>query len=302
MLRTEDNNMRKILAAVLAVVLAVGLCNAALSEKARNITTTEDEMFHVAHLLNHLNDTTCRVTGNYIKVRTNAKSNASLVGHLEQADTFVVLQVKDNFAYIRVLHAHESSPDSREGMEGWVNAAYVDCTCSEIAYRSGERDDGCLTGGYFPVGMPSIWCFASGAGGWSTDLTIMEDGSFVGYYHDWDGGGDEAYPRGVLEECRFIGSFSELERISDYEFRVVVVSIVQEGIPGDTYVRDGMLVTVGHPYGIGEGDSFVLYLPGTPMNRIPPAYHEWAHVADDEWHTCGFALYNMTDGFGWNEN
>ena len=92
------------------------------------------------------------------------------------------------------------------------------------------------------------------------------------------------------------------ERISDYEYRIVVSELVQEGVPGDTFVRDEMLVTVSRPYGIDAGDSFILYMPGAPMNRIPPAYHEWASVAGDEWHIRGFALYNMTAGLGWNEN
>ena len=63
-----------------------------------------------------------------------------------------------------------------------------------------------------------------------------------------------------------------------------------------------MLVTISRPYGVGAGDTFIIYLPGTPLNRIPPAYHEWAGVASDDWNTLDFALYNMTDAFGWNKN
>ena len=69
--------MRKILAAVLAVVLACGIVAAALADKARSIETEEDTVFHEEHLQHHLNDSECHVTGNYIKVRSNAKSNAS---------------------------------------------------------------------------------------------------------------------------------------------------------------------------------------------------------------------------------
>ena len=188
-------------------------------------------------------------------------------------------------------------------MEGWVTAIYVDCACNEEAYRANQSANNTLMGGYFPAGMPSNWYFASGAGGWSTEMTIQEDGTFTGYYHDWDAYAEdeESYPRGSLQECYFTGRFSSPERISDYECRVVVVELTQDGTPGETFPRDGQQVTITTPYGIGLGDSFIIYLPGTPLNRIPPAYSEWAYVVDDGWHTRAFAIYNMTDAFGWNE-
>ena len=289
--------MRKAVAALLALLLTCCAMGAA-GEKARGIKTAEDEAFHAAHLVQHLNSSVCHVTGNYIKVRSDAMSNASVRGHLEQADEFLLLELCDGFARIRVTASDSGSPDSWEGLEGWVTAAYVDCACTNEEYR--HASEKLLASGYFPVGMPALWYFASGAGGWSTDLTIREDGSFEGYYHDWDSG-DSEYPRGELQECSFSGQLSAPERLSAHEYRIVVLQLVQEGIPGDCFVRDGQLVTISHPYGIGEGDSMILYLPGTPVNRIPPAYYEWAYVADDEWHIQDFALYNMTDGFGWNE-
>ena len=33
--------------------------------------------------------------------------------------------------------------------------------------------------------FPRSFCFASGAGGWSTDLTVEADGSFSGVHHDF---------------------------------------------------------------------------------------------------------------------
>lgn len=289
--------MHKRFVAFIAIVFLTMLCLPVRADKARGIETTTDAAVHAIHLQRHCQDTTCRVTGNYIKVRTEAKSNARVVGHLEQADEFVLLEVSGDFARICVLHAHKSSPDSRDGMEGWVTAAYVDCSCTEAEYRG----EGVLNGGYFPLGMPSGWYFCSGAGAWSTELTIMDDGSFTGYYHDWDAGSDE-YPNGEMLECEFIGQLSEPERISACEYCVKVDALQQAGEPGDAFVRDGMLVTITRPYGIGLGDTFIIYLPGTPLNRIPPAYHEWAYMKYDEWITQGFALYNMSGAYGWNKN
>lgn len=291
--------MRKVMA---ALVLLVGVCIPALADKARGISTEADEAFHADHLLRHINQSDCRVTGNYIKVRADSKSSARVIGHVEQADSFVLLDISGSLARIRVVSAHESSPDSWAGLEGWVTAAYVDCSCPSEAYLANAAGDDVLVGGFLPQNMPCRWYFCSGAGAWSTDLTIMEDGSFEGYYHDWDGGEvTEEYPQGTLQECEFSGQLSVPERISPYEYRCVVTSLTQRGKRGETEIRDGMLVITASPYGIGLGDSLIIYLPGTPLNRIPPAYGEWAYVANDDRHTLSFALYNMTDAYGWNQ-
>lgn len=284
--------------ALLTVLMCV-FCSPGAADKARNIDTDAEQEFHQKHLLQHLNDAEVRVTGNYIKVRKEPKTGSKVIGHVEQADTFVILEVSGSFVRLLVLDADSSSPDSWNGMEGWASAVYVDCGCTEAEYITGIQDGGLLVDGFFPVNMPSKWYFASGAGAWSTELTISEDGSFSGYYHDWDGG-SEAAPRGELQECVFSGRFSAPERISRYEYRIVVAELQENGNVGESFYRDEMLVTISHAYGISDGDSFVIYQPGTALNRIPPAYHEWAYVENDEMQLLGFALYNMTGAYGWN--
>lgn len=291
---------------IVSLLLTLTLClamSSAYAAKARDITSSEDSAHHASHLTLHLQDSTCRVIGNYIKVRSAARNSARVLGHVEQADTFILLDVQNCLAQITVLQSAATSPDSWNGLTGWVTADYVDCSCSDTDYRENRRPStGALTAGFFPVNMPADWYFSSGAGAWSTTLQLAEDGSFSGYYHDWDGGGNDAYPRGTLEECVFSGRFSQPVRISDHEYMMQVTTLTQEQESGREFVRDEMLVTTTKPHGLSLGSWFVIYLPGTPLERIPPAYSMWAYVAADDWYTRDYALYNMSSAYGFHED
>lgn len=121
------------------LVLCLTLCllllpaSGALAAKARSIVTDADSDFHAAHLLLHLNTTQCHATGNYIKTRSKP-GGSTVVGHLEQADSLLLLAIEDNWAKIEVTASAQTSPDSFVGMTGWINADYLDCDCSTADY------------------------------------------------------------------------------------------------------------------------------------------------------------------------
>lgn len=112
---------------------ASGLC-----EKARGIESAEDSQYHEQHLQNHIGMSEGSCTGNYVKVRSKANGTQT-VGHLEMADTFQLLDVKNGWAHIEVTCSAVSSPDSWTGMAGWVNADYIDCACSAEQYFGSEQ-------------------------------------------------------------------------------------------------------------------------------------------------------------------
>lgn len=126
---------------VLCLSLLFLPASGALAAKARSIETDADSAFHATHLSLHLNTTECHATGNYIKARTQPNSN-KVVGHLEQADSFLLLAIKDNWAKIEVTVSDKASPNSWVGMTGWINTDYIDCDCSTSAYHQG------IAGGY----------------------------------------------------------------------------------------------------------------------------------------------------------
>ena len=123
---------------------ALALClisGTAMADKARNIASDADSQYHAAHLENHLDTTDVYCTGNYVKVR-NKINGKKVVGHLEQADQFQLLDIQKGWVKIKVTYSDKTSPDSHKGMTGWLNADYVDCYCDadEYAGESGTNE------------------------------------------------------------------------------------------------------------------------------------------------------------------
>ena len=128
---------RMILAAGLMLLL---IGSSAAAEKARFLAEDGDRAYHGRHLMLHTGTEDCRICGNYLKVRARPDGNAAVVGHAEQADLVRLLEISGNWALIRVVYSAQSSPDSWAGLEGWVDAAYLECGCSERTYYAGGAD------------------------------------------------------------------------------------------------------------------------------------------------------------------
>lgn len=253
---------------LLTILVALILSGeSALAAKARSISSDTDSAYHAQHLMMHLQETNCRATGNYIKTRNKA-NGSKVVGHLEQADEFILLDVKNGWAQIEVIDSDKTSPDSWDGMAGWVNSDYVDCTCSNNDYYNGcVKPSSSLSS--LPHTIPTGWSHSSGSGGWSTELIIDRNGTFRGYYHDSNMGevGKE-YPHGTIYECTFFGNYSSVTQIDKhtYSFRITNLKTDQE-INSRT-IKDGVLHITMSPAGIKQGDTFLIYVPGTPLSCI----------------------------------
>ena len=200
--------MKRSFSAIVFVLLLLSSCPA-FAEKARSIDSDAASAYHAQHLALHVGSAVCTCTGNYVKIRAKI-SGDEVVGHLEQADSFELMDVKDGLALIYILDSAQTSPDSRAQMSGWVNADYIDCPCNPSEYEDADNINP-LSGSVFPSGTPKEWSLLSGASAWSTELYLQSDGSFSGYYHDSDmGATGDAYPNGTLYESSFSGSFSEI--------------------------------------------------------------------------------------------
>lgn len=117
------------------MIICLVLCMPkAYAAKARLIVSDADSIYHEEHLRSHIGERDCHATGNYIKARVQPE-NSTGVGHLEQADMFELIEIRDGYACIRVIESHRTSPDSWNGMTGWVNSDYVDCDCTNTEYR-----------------------------------------------------------------------------------------------------------------------------------------------------------------------
>ena len=135
--------------------------------------------------------------------------------------------------------------------------------------------------------------FGSGAGAWSTVVTILSDGTFNGYYHDSEAGSsDDDYPNGTRYECYFSGKFSSLKKTGDYEYSMKCELLQLEGTPGEEKIIDGVKLITSEPYGFDNADEFFLYLPGKKTSELSEEFLSWSHgSASDGVLTC-YGLYN----------
>ena len=123
-----------------------------------------------------------------------------------------------------------------------------------------------------------VFCFASGAGAWSTEVLIYFDGSFSGYHRDTDmGDKGPDYPNGTFYSCSFSGRFSSLTKTGDYEYSMKCETLTQEGTPEEERIgEDGIRYITSSPYGFDDADMFSLYLPGKKTSELPEAFLSWA--------------------------
>lgn len=118
--------------------------------------------------------------------------------------------------------------------------------------------------------------FSSGAGAWSSDLTLNKNGTFSGYYHNSDmGDSGEGYPNGTIYICEFTGIFKNIEKINDYSYKMTIINVNTKETIGKESIEDGVRFIASEPAGIHGGTEFVLYLPNTPINELPEEFLYW---------------------------
>lgn len=157
------------------------------------------------------------------------------------------------------------------------------------------------------------FCFSSGAGAWSTLMTVRADGSFSGEYWDSDmGDTGDGYPGGTVYRCDFAGEFTELVKVNDYTYSMQIRRISYEKEAGTEEIRDGVRYCYSDAYGLDEARDILIYLPGAPLDELPEEYRSWVGYYDltgstetelpfyglyNENAQCGFSSYDMVESF-----
>lgn len=140
--------------------------------------------------------------------------------------------------------------------------------------------------------------FSSGAGGWATYMTIDEDGSFSGNYHDSDmGDNGEQYPNGTLYYCDFEGEFGELTRVDAYTYRTTLKRIDFANTPETEEYKDGIRYVYATAYGLDDAEDLYFYLPGKPVSELPEEFAGWVRMAEDTAEDGKITIYGL-----YNEN
>lgn len=147
--------------------------------------------------------------------------------------------------------------------------------------------------------MPSSFVFSSGAGGWSTDMTVNDDGTFSGNYHDSEMGSiGDGYPNGTMYVSSFSGEFSEPVKVDDYTYSMKLESIKTDNTPGEEEIKDDIKYIYSEPSGFDSAKELLIYLPGKAMSDIPEGAKPWimTYLYDGTPETIPFyVIYNVKD-------
>lgn len=152
-----------------------------------------------------------------------------------------------------------------------------------------------------PDALPLDLIFASGAGGWSTDLTLERDGSFAGIYHDSEmGSTGPEYPNGTYYISTFSGRFGDIRQVNDHTWAMSLEELTVQETPGEEWIEDGILYIASEAYGLEEGTEFLLYGPETPTEGLDEEFLTWWpswNVEDTGTLNC-WGLLNQEMGYG----
>ena len=121
--------------------------------------------------------------------------------------------------------------------------------------------------------------FTSGAGAWETNLSINEDGSFSGLFHDSEMGvTGEGYPGGMIYYSEFSGHFGTLEKIDEYTYATTIEDISYVNEPGTQEIKDEILYEYSDAYGLENAGRILFYLPGRPINEFSETEQSWINL------------------------
>ena len=121
--------------------------------------------------------------------------------------------------------------------------------------------------------LPESFCFASGAGGWATTLTIYSDGYFEGNYADSEYSPDEDAM--VVYDCSFYGYFGNVSQIDEYTYMFSMTSINYSYPPGEEWEENNTKHIATEAYGLAGANELYLYLPGHPTSDLSDACLSW---------------------------
>lgn len=156
-----------------------------------------------------------------------------------------------------------------------------------------------------PFTEAQSFSFMSGAGGWSTELTINPDGTFTGNYYDSDMGDSGDGYDATEYVSTFHGKFKNIQKKDDYTY-VMQIDTLETEETQDTWIEETGYGKVRYvaspPYGLYGGTNFELYLPGTLVSSLSAEYIDWVRtpMALDESATTlpGYGLYNVEEQNG----
>lgn len=123
----------------------------------------------------------------------------------------------------------------------------------------------------FPIEL----LFASGASSSGTELVLNQDGSFAGRHFDHENATGDGYSKGTCYLCDFSGRFEDIRQITPYIYSMTLAELDTEKEEGEEWIEDDVLYIAARPYGLEDGEEFLFYTPGVPLEEIPEEFLSW---------------------------
>ena len=144
--------------------------------------------------------------------------------------------------------------------------------------------------------------FSSGAGGWSTQLSLQPDGTFTGHYEDVDMGDmGEENPNGTVYVCDFSGSFSQPDKVDEHRWTMILEYLSTEKEPDEITYQHGIKYVSAGPNGLERVQEVWLYLPGAETEDLPEEFLSWttsAFAGEVPEELPFYGLYNVNEETG----
>lgn len=151
----------------------------------------------------------------------------------------------------------------------------------------------------FPFVTDTWWRFSSGSGAWRTTLHVSSDGTFSGLFEDVDMGDvGENYPNGTQYISRFSGCFETMTQVAEGMYYGQVERLTWEGTADEVAYVDGVRVITREPYGISQGDGFLLCAQGVDIGYLTENQRIWVQDNLSEGKVACPVLINQTEDWG----
>jgi hypothetical protein len=96
--------------------------------------------------------------------------------------------------------------------------------------------------------------------------------------------------------------------VDEYTYSMELDTISVEKEAGEEWIEDNVRYVASEPYGFDNGEEFLLYLPGAPMDELPEEFVYWISMprAWDSYSTpdelpC-YGLYNVNGEYGFQSS
>lgn len=136
-------------------------------------------------------------------------------------------------------------------------------------------------------------------------LTVNEDGTFEGTYHDSDMGDiGEGYPNGTYYLCGFEGKFTQPKKVDEYTYSVRIENIELANVVDTEEIKDSIKYIYSQPYGLYDADDILIYIPGISIKELPEEYRSWVGYGDLtnllETELPFYGIFNVKTGNGFS--